>query len=141
MNVSQDELKTLDYVNAVSSLKQIREAVWLTPLKHVLQMTQIRGLNRPFCSLQRHPFTLASFLFQNLYQAVSGLPVNAAVRRARPGNHFHYVVLFVLSLAHHTISPIAFFILGKKWVFWRRAVTLTKLAGHVLIDKTIAYYM
>lgn len=141
MNVSQDELKTLDYVNAVSSLQQIREALWLTLLKHVLQMTQIRGLNRPFCSLQRHPFTLASFLFQNLYQAVSGLPVNAAVRRARPGNHFHYVVLFVLSLAHHTISPIAFFILGKKWVFWRRAVKLTKLAGHVLIDKTIAYYM
>lgn len=141
MNVSQDELKTLDYVNAVSSLKQIREAVWLTLLKHVLQMTQIRGLNRPFCSFQRLPFTLASSLFQNLYQAVSGLPVNAAVRRARPGNHFRYVVLFVLSLALHTISPIAFFILGKKWVFWRRAVKLTKLAVHVLIDKTIAYYM
>lgn len=51
MNVSQDELKTLDYVNAVSSLKQIREALWLTLLKHVLQMTEIRGLNRPFCSL------------------------------------------------------------------------------------------
>lgn len=32
MNVSQDELKTLDYVNAVSSLKQIREALWLTLL-------------------------------------------------------------------------------------------------------------
>lgn len=95
MNVFRDELKTLgyQYVDVVSSLKQIREAR-LTRLKHVLQMTETgRGLKRPFGSLYCHLLTLASSLFQNLYQAVSGLPVNAAIRRARPGNHFHYVVL------------------------------------------------
>lgn len=30
MNVSQDELKTLDYVNAVSLLKQIRDVLQMT---------------------------------------------------------------------------------------------------------------
>lgn len=97
MNVFRDELKTLGYfyVNVVSSLKQIREAR-LTRLKHVLQMTETgRGLKRPFGSLYCHLLTLASSLFQNLYQAVSGLPVNAAIRRTRPGNHFHYVVLVI----------------------------------------------
>lgn len=136
MNVFRDELKTLGYfyVNVVSSLKQIREAR-LTRLKHVLQMTEMRrGLKRPSSYVSLIPISKP-------ISSSKWFTCECSHQKSTTRQSFSLCGFSYLSLAPHTISPFAFFILGNKWVFWRTAVKITKLAGHVLIDKTIAYYM
>lgn len=47
-----------------------------------------------------------------------------------------YLFCHYLSTTH----PVLILLLSK-WSFWRLAAKSPKLAGHVLIDKTIAYYI